>query len=107
METVKYGDLSTKEIIITPEKGYKIRQIMINNEPYTNFTLDENGNVIIPIFKDVKDNIHVTVEYAKIIVGLHELPMTGGKNILWLDLLGGSLICFGISRIMCRKRKMK
>lgn len=105
MEIVAYGDTATKEIVMTPEKGYKIRQIMINNQPYADFNVDDNGNVVIPIFQEVKNNIHVTVEYAKIIVGLHELPMTGGKNMLWLDLLGGNFICLGIRIIKWKNRK--
>lgn len=96
VETIKYNETSTKEIIITPEKGYKVAKILLNNEEYTNFRVDDNGNIILPVFTNVKNNIHIEVEFSKIIVSLSELPLTGSRNIIKLDLIAGIFICIGI-----------
>lgn len=96
VETVKYDETSTKEIIITPEKGYKVSKILLNNEEYNNFTIDDNGNIILPVFPNIKDNIHIEVEFCKIIVSLSELPLTGSKDTIKLDLIAGIFICIGI-----------
>lgn len=103
VEEVTYGEASTKEIVITPEKGYQIRQILWNGEVYTNYQVDDNGIVTIPILEAVKSNQHITVEFTKILTGLHELPITGGKFILFLDFLGGVFICLGIGKLLKRK----
>ena len=59
---------SQNEIIITPNDGYEIVKITINNETldYKNL-LDEKGKVTIPkeFFKNVQENKHIQVEFRK------------------------------------------
>ena len=59
---------SQNEIIITPNDGYEIVKITINNETldYKNL-LDEKGKVTIPkeFFKNVKEDKHIQVEFRK------------------------------------------
>ena len=70
-EVVKHGENSQKPIIITPNEGYEISKISINgieqslpDDPTVAYTLSN--------FINVKENIHVTVEFkrtqAKVIV---------------------------------------
>lgn len=105
VETVKYGEASSKEIIITPEESYKVEKITINDEEYLNYTKDANGNVILPLFTNVTDNIYVTVTFSKKIVNFYDLPITGSYHIIILDLIGVVLICLGI--IMISKKVNK
>ena len=59
---------SQNEIIITPNDGYEIVKITINNETldYKNL-LDEKGKVTIPkeFFKNVQEDKHIQVEFRK------------------------------------------
>lgn len=64
VETVTYGENSTKEITITPETGYVISYIKINGKEYTNFITNENGTVTIPIFENVTEDKHIIVEFS-------------------------------------------
>ncbi len=64
VETVNYGEDSTKEIQIRPDAGYTISYIKINNVEYTDFTTDENGYVTLPIFEDVLEDKHIIVEFS-------------------------------------------
>ena len=62
-ETVKYGDSSTKEIVMTPEDGYEIIGITINGKEYP-FKANENGTYIMSAFTNVTENKHIEVTYA-------------------------------------------
>ena len=64
VETVNYGEDSTKEIQIRPDAGYTISYIKINDVEYTDFTTDENGYVTLPIFEDVLEDKHIIVEFS-------------------------------------------
>ena len=64
VETVNYGENSTKEIIITPDPGYVISYIKINDVEYTNYTTNADGTVTIPIFEEVKEDKHIKVEFS-------------------------------------------
>ena len=59
---------SQNEVIITPNNGYEIVKITINNETldYKNL-LDEKGKVTIPkeFFKNVQEDKHIQVEFRK------------------------------------------
>ena len=59
---------SQNEVIITPNDGYEIVKITINNETldYKNL-LDEKGKVTIPkeFFKNVQEDKHIQVEFRK------------------------------------------
>lgn len=67
VETVDYGENATQEIIITPNSGYTISYIKINDEEYTNFSTNADGTITLPIFENVTENIHVTVEFSNTI----------------------------------------
>ena len=61
---------STKEIVMKPEEGYRIKSITINEEPKSldNFEIAEDGSITLPegYFEDVQENKHVVVEFEKI-----------------------------------------
>lgn len=81
VEKVTYGENSTKQITITPDSGYVISYITINNVEYKNFTTNEDGTVTIPIFENVTEDIHVAVEFSNTISSLevnHYLWTTEG-----------------------------
>lgn len=96
VEKVKHGESSSKEITITPDEGYKIEKILLNDEVYSAFTIDNNGKVTLPEFSNVTENIKVSVIFGKKMLHFYELPLTGANNILILDLIGGILIALGI-----------
>lgn len=66
-EKVIINENSTKSIIATPEQGYEIIGIKINDEilDYTNY--EENGVVTLGsgYFKNMTENKHITVEFRK------------------------------------------
>lgn len=64
VETVTYGNNSTKEIVITPDTNYNIESITINGEKKTDYIQNADGTVTIPIFEEVKENIHVAVIFS-------------------------------------------
>ena len=66
VETVKYGDDATQDIEITPDEGYKILQIAINEENY-GFVADNSGKVVIPAseFTSVMKNYNVVVTFGE------------------------------------------
>ena len=81
-EVVKHGENSQKPIIITPNEGYEISKISINGieqslpeDPTVAYTLNS--------FVNVKENIHVSVEFkrteAKVVVSYQ--TQTGKKLI--------------------------
>lgn len=63
-ENVYYGYDSKGEIKIVPDNGYIIKSIEINGNSFNQFTLNEDGSTILDIFKNVKENIHIVVEFA-------------------------------------------
>lgn len=64
IETVDYGKDSLKTIEIRPDPNYVIVSITINDVEYTNFTLNEEGNVILPIFENMTEDKHIIVEFS-------------------------------------------
>lgn len=96
IESVKHGENSSKEIEIIPEEGYKIRKIMINNEEYKNFKTDENGNLKLPIFKNVTENILVNIEFVKKKTTIEQLPLTGSKSGLIITCISIIFIALGV-----------
>ena len=91
VETVKYGENSTKEIVITPDEGYEILSIIINGEKIE-FTPDGNGEVTLEQFTNVTENINIVAEFSnntsKIIVH-HYLLGTDDTKIAEDDVLVG------------------
>ena len=64
-EEVKYGDSSTKEIVMTPEEGYEIIGITVNGEEWQ-FTENADGIYTMPQFTNVTEDKHIVVTYSKI-----------------------------------------
>ena len=64
-EFVVKGSSSTKQIVVTPENGYMIRNVSINGEELE-FTAEEDGTFILPIFENLQENKHIVVEFARI-----------------------------------------
>ena len=62
-ETVKYGDSSTKEIVMTPDENYEIIGITVNGEEWP-FTVNEDGTYTMPQFTNMTEDKHVEVTYA-------------------------------------------
>ena len=62
-EIVKYGEDSTKDIIATPEPGYKILKITVNGEEI-NFVPEENGSVILDKFTNMTSDKHIVVQFS-------------------------------------------
>ncbi|MBS5863856.1 MAG: MucBP domain-containing protein [Clostridium sp.] len=91
VETVKYGEDSTKEIMVIPNKGYEILSIIVNGEKIS-FTPDENGAVTLEKFTNVTEDINIIAEFSnntsKIIVH-HYLLETENTKIAEDDVLVG------------------
>ena len=64
-EEVEYGENSTKEIIATPEEGYKVSQITVNGEPIE-FEEGENHTVQLDKFIDMTEDKEVVVTFEQI-----------------------------------------
>ena len=62
-EIVKYGDSSTKEIVMTPDKNYEIIGITVNGEEWK-FEENEDGTYIMPQFDNVIEDKHIEVTFA-------------------------------------------
>ena len=63
-ESVKYGDNSAKEIVMTPDEGYEIIGITVNGEEYQ-FTENIDGTYTMPQFTNVTEDKHIVVTYSK------------------------------------------
>ncbi len=62
-EKVKYGENSTKEIIMIPDENYEIISITVNGEEY-NFEANEDDSFIMPTFENVQEDKHIVVTYS-------------------------------------------
>ena len=63
-EIVTYGEDSTKEIKVVPEAGYKILKITVNDKQI-DFSVAEDGSVILDKFKNVTSDLKVVVKFSK------------------------------------------
>ena len=80
---------STKDIIVTPDRGYKIKEIKLNetviyDADHTTsdlYTVDENGVVTFNRFNNVIEDKTITVEFEGIgsIVKVHHVLVEKGK----------------------------
>lgn len=70
VETVNYGEDSLQEIIITPDTGYVVSYIKINDVEYTNFSTNADGTITIPIFENVTEDKHIIVEFSNTIASV-------------------------------------
>ena len=64
-ENVKYNENSVEDIIITPETGYQIKTIEINEQNYE-FVPEEDGTVTLSKFENVTQNKNIVVTFVKI-----------------------------------------
>ena len=64
-EVVKYGANSTKQIIVTPEENYQVKEITVNGMPQE-FEKEEDGTVILDQFTNVTENKNIIVSFEKI-----------------------------------------
>ena len=64
-EEVEYGEDSTKEIIATPEEGYKVSQITVNGEPIE-FEEGPDHTVELDKFIDMIEDKEVVVTFEQI-----------------------------------------
>ncbi len=62
-EKVRYGENSTKEIIMVPDENYEIISITVNGEEY-NFEANEDDSFIMPTFENVQEDKHIVVTYS-------------------------------------------
>ena len=62
-ETVEDGGDSTKDIIATPEPGYKVLEITVNGEKIE-FIAEEDGSVILNKFVNMTSDKHVVVKFS-------------------------------------------
>ena len=62
-EIVKHGEDSTKDIVVTPEEGYKILKITVNGEEI-DFVPEEDGSVILDKFTNMTSDKHVVVQFS-------------------------------------------
>ena len=62
-ETVKYGDSSTNEIVMTPDENYEIIGITVNGEEYQ-FEENVDGTYTMPQFTNMTEDKHIEVTYA-------------------------------------------
>lgn len=65
-ETVKHGENSIEDIVITPEENYQIKTITINGENYE-FTPEIDGSYIMPKFENVQQDKNIVVTFSKIL----------------------------------------
>ena len=69
VESVEYGENSTEPIVITPDTGWAIRKVTINNEDFGfEAYSNEQGVCTIPAgyFQDVRKNYTVTATFGRI-----------------------------------------
>ena len=62
-EVVKYGDNSTKEIVMTPDENYEIIGITVNGEEWP-FEENPDGTYTMPTFENMTEDKHVEVTYS-------------------------------------------
>ena len=66
-EMVARGKTSTKEIIMKPEDGYRIKEVIINEKTIEIAELvKEDKTIELPFFEDMQEDKHIVVEYEKI-----------------------------------------
>ena len=63
LEEVKYGENSTIPIIVTPNDGYKVLAIEVNEEQIQ-FTPDDDESVTLPLFQNVTENLNIVAYFS-------------------------------------------
>ena len=62
-EKVKYGENSTKQIVMTPDENYEIIGITVNGEEWP-FEENPDGTYTMPTFENMTEDKHVEVTYS-------------------------------------------
>ena len=57
---------STKDIIVTPEKGYAVKEIKVNGTTTTSYTENEDGTVTLSKFTTMLEDKHVVASFRKL-----------------------------------------
>ena len=98
-EIVKYGEDSSKDKIkIKAKEGYEINKITINGESYE---ITDRNEIIMPYFKEVKEDKEVIVSFVKKI----ENPKTLDNIMSYIGYAVLSIIGLVISGIVLIKNK--
>ena len=63
-EVVKHSENSVKDIIVTPESGYEVKQLTINNNPVA-FAPGADGRVAVDKFVNMTEDKHIVVRLGK------------------------------------------
>ena len=65
-EVVEHGENNTKEIVIDPDEGYIIKEVLVNNKPIS-INTDDEGIMRIPAnyFTNVQEDKEVIVQFEK------------------------------------------
>lgn len=61
-ESVYYGENSLKDIVVTPNPGFKISSITVNEEAF-GFSAEEDGTYTLPKFNVVEEDKHIVVKF--------------------------------------------
>lgn len=90
LETIKYGDNSSKDITITPDENHVIKSITINNNPVS-YSVDSNGSVSLKKISNVTSdqNLRVTYEAGKSQVVVHHYKEGTTTSVFSDDILIG------------------
>ena len=64
-ESVDKGGTNTKDIVVSPNKGYRVDTIKVNGSPIE-FTEEANHSVILSKFTNMQENKEVVVTFKKI-----------------------------------------
>ena len=64
-ENVDKGGTNTKDIVVSPNEGYRVDTIKVNGSPIA-FTEEENHSVILSKFINMQENKEVVVTFKKI-----------------------------------------
>ena len=99
-ETIYYGEDSTKDkIVITPNEGYEITRIIVNDK---DIQITNKDKMILDNFKSVKENIKVQVEFGEKVA---PTPITGKTKSLYIIVI--SLILLAITVFIVYKKETK
>ena len=99
-ETIYYGEDSTKDkIVITPNDGYEIKRIIVNDK---DLEITNKDKMILDNFKSVKENIKVQVEFGEKVT---PTPITGKTKSLYIIVI--SLILLAITVFIVYKKRNK
>ena len=68
-ETVKYGENSTKQIIITPDQNKKVKNVTVNGRALINYEEDEETLVVtLPIFENVTEDKKIEATFEDLVM---------------------------------------